>query len=226
MTSAATVSRRARERRQRERDIVEATRALFDERGVQDAPVDDIARAVGLNKAIIYRHFSSKEELFILAVTHYLDDLAARLDEVDASLEPVARLRALSEQFTAFCLEYPAFIDCALSLMRRSAEDLRETVSDSIWLTVGRAMADCLRHSSRTLADGAQQGVFQVDDPDLMANRLYTQTLGTMHLALLGIGVKETDGRPDAFAIEPQEIRWGCIEATLAYATAPKAAGA
>ena len=40
---------------QRERDIVDATRALFDERGMQDAPVEEIARAVGINKALIYR---------------------------------------------------------------------------------------------------------------------------------------------------------------------------
>ena len=31
-------------RRRRERDIVDATRALFDERGMQDVPIEDIAR--------------------------------------------------------------------------------------------------------------------------------------------------------------------------------------
>ena len=48
-------------RRDRERDLVKATRALFDERGLQDAPVEEIARAVGINKALIYRLFASKE---------------------------------------------------------------------------------------------------------------------------------------------------------------------
>ncbi len=67
-------------RREREREIVAATRRLFDERGLQDAPIEDIARAVGINKALIYRHFSSKEELFVLTLTSYLTDLAERLD--------------------------------------------------------------------------------------------------------------------------------------------------
>ena len=58
--------------RRREQDIVDATRALFDERGMQEVPIDDIARAVGLSRALIYRHFSSKEELLILTVTRYL----------------------------------------------------------------------------------------------------------------------------------------------------------
>ena len=50
-------------RRERERDLVRATRALFDERGLQDAPIEEIARAVGIARGLIYRQFSSKEEL-------------------------------------------------------------------------------------------------------------------------------------------------------------------
>ena len=56
----------------RERELVAATRALFDERGMQDAPIEEIARAVGIARGLIYRHFSSKEELFVLTVTDYL----------------------------------------------------------------------------------------------------------------------------------------------------------
>src|SRR3989337_4225351 len=102
-------------RNQREGELVEATRALFDERGLQDAPMDEIARAVGINKALIYRVFSSKEELYVLTVTHYLDELR------EVALEPHQGLRDALDRFTRFCLRYPAFLDCALSLMRRPA---------------------------------------------------------------------------------------------------------
>ena len=57
------------------RELVTATRALFDERGAQDAPVEEIARAVGIQRGLIYRHFSSKEELYVLTVTDYLAEL-------------------------------------------------------------------------------------------------------------------------------------------------------
>src|SRR5436309_6034112 len=117
--AAAKGATRATARRAREREIVEATRALFDERGVQDAPMEEIARAVGINKALIYRHFASQEELFVLTVTHYLAELDARFNEVEESLEPLAQLREVSDRYVSFCLEYPAFLDCALSLMRR-----------------------------------------------------------------------------------------------------------
>ena len=58
----------ATRRRRREAEIIAATRRLFDERGVRDAQIEDIARAVGINRAIIYRHFTGKEELFSLTL--------------------------------------------------------------------------------------------------------------------------------------------------------------
>jgi AcrR family transcriptional regulator len=205
-------------RRTRERDIVLAAKALFDERGMQDASIDDIARAVGLNKAIIYRHFASKEELFVVTVTLYLADLASRLRGVDASGAPVARLRDGWERYADFCLEYPAFLDCALSLMRRPADELRERVSDGVWLQLGQGMAACLGPLTEILEAGAAAGDFTLDDAQFAANRLYAQTLGTMHLARIGVGVREEAGgaigRP--FAIDPQAVRDACVRDVLA----------
>lgn len=226
MASAPThipkASRRATLRRERERDIVAATRLLFDERGLQDAPIEDIARAVGINKALIYRHFSSKEELYVLALTSYLSELAERLQELPEG-DAVERLEQGWRRYTDFCLEYPAFLDCGLSLMRRPAGELHETVSDSIWIRLGQSMAACLDKLSRILALGAQQGVFKVKDPDFTANHLYTQTLGTMHLARIGVGVRTgLGGVPEPFAIEPRQVQEACIADVLACVGAPR----
>src|SRR3954471_2939999 len=104
------VTRRAARgrRRARERTVVEVTRRLFDERGMQVAPIDEIARAAGINRALIYRSFASKEELFILTVTHYLDELTAGAASGVAQGDPVARLRGALDYYTTFCLHYPA----------------------------------------------------------------------------------------------------------------------
>ena len=53
-----------------------ATRRLFDDNGVREAHIDDIARAVGVNRAIVYRHFTGKEDLFALTMVSYLVELA------------------------------------------------------------------------------------------------------------------------------------------------------
>jgi AcrR family transcriptional regulator len=220
-TRAARPSR-ASARREREREIVEATRALFDERGVQDAPMEEIARAVGINKALIYRHFASKEELYVLTVTHYLTELNERFLEVDESLDPRDQLREVSERFVSFCREYPAFLDCSLSLMRRPFSELAESVSESVLIRLGQGMSACLSRLSRILALGAEKGVFEVGDPDYVANHLYAQSLGAMHLARVGAGVRDlAPGVPQMIAIDPDHVSRVAIDAAFAYVLAP-----
>jgi AcrR family transcriptional regulator len=210
-------SRRAQVRREREREILAATRVLFDERGMQDAPIEDIARAVGINKALIYRHFSSKEELFVLTLSSYLSDLAGQLDGVPSTLDPVGQLEDGWRRYTDFCLDHPAFLDCGLSLMRQPAVALQETISDAVWIRLGQSMAACLSRLARILALGAAEGLFTVDDPDFTANHLYTQTLGTMHLARIGVGVRMgSSGVPEPFPIDPRRVQEACIADVLA----------
>jgi AcrR family transcriptional regulator len=214
---------RATARREREREIVDATRALFDERGVQDAPIEDIARAVGINKALIYRHFASKEELFVLTVTRYLSELSERFAEVDESLDPQTQLREVSQRYVSFCLEYPAFLDCSLSLMRRPFGELAERVSESVLLRLGQTMSACISRLSRILAEGAEQGVFEVGDPDYVANHLYAQGLGAMHLARVGVGVRElAPGVPQMFTLEDEDIAGTAVETAFAYVLSPE----
>jgi AcrR family transcriptional regulator len=234
-SSATPSSRRhAREtpssrRHAREQDIVSATRALFDERGMQDAPIEEIARAVGINRALIYRHFSSKEELFVLTVTRYLREVHELLADLDPDPDPVAALREASERFTGYCLKYPAFLDCALSLMRRPARDLRHSVSGAVWFRLGQDMGACLGAMAAILARGMQTGDFpRVKDPDFTANQLYTQALGAMHLARIGVGVRlAAPGVPVGFEISPERVRQACLEDAIALVgAAPGAAQA
>src|SRR3954470_5553250 len=96
VTTSETDGRRtaaAARRRTREKEIIAATRALFDERGVRDAQIEDIARAVGINRAIVYRHFTGKEELFALPLVGYLDELRVALAAAAAAGgDPAERL--------------------------------------------------------------------------------------------------------------------------------------
>jgi AcrR family transcriptional regulator len=212
-------------RRERERDLVRATRALFDERGMQDAPIEEIARAVGIARGLIYRHFSSKEELYVLTVTDYLGELEGVLAEVSsAELGPVAQLEAWARAYADFCLRYPAFLDCALSLMHRPARELREALSDSVWLRLGQSIASCVVHVSEILREGARDGTFAVEDPDYMANVLWTQILGATHLARIRVGVRQAaPGIPELFGVEPDQVVRTCVESALATVRAQPA---
>jgi AcrR family transcriptional regulator len=211
-------SRPTQARRDRERELVLATRRLFDERGVQDAPIEEIARAVGIARGLIYRHFSSKEELFVLTVTEYNEELCALLATAVASAtHPADRLERCTEAFAGFCQRYPAFLDCSLSLMRGPARELRETVSESVWLRLGQSMARCLDQLADVLRAGDEAGIFTVEDPDYMANVLWTQSLGAMHLARIQVGVREAaPGIPALFPLAPEQVVRSCVDSALA----------
>jgi AcrR family transcriptional regulator len=205
------------QRRQRERDIVDATRTLFDERGLQDAPIEEIARLAGINKALIYRHFASKEELFVLTVTRYLGELTASLGEVDADAEPRDRLIACAERFVDYCLAHPAFPDCCISLMRRPSSELVEIVSEGVLLRLGLAMAACMDPLAEVLRDGVARGKFVVEDPELTANLMWARALGSLHLARLGVGVARGEGGlPRFFGVAGDQVRAACVADALA----------
>jgi AcrR family transcriptional regulator len=205
-------------RQLRERDLVAATRALFDEKGVQDAPIEEIAKAVGIARGLIYRQFSSKDELFVLTVTDYLDELEGVLAAAVASdADPVQQLEHWAEAYARFCQRYPAFLDCALSLMRGPAQELHDSVSESVWFRLGQGIARCVGHIAGLLRDGAGAGAFEVEDPDYLANVLWTQTLGVMHLARIRVGVRQlAPGIPELFTIEAEQVVETCVRSALA----------
>ena len=207
-------------RRAREREILDATRALFDARGVRDAQIEDVARAVGVNRAIIYRHFSGKEELFALTLVGYLDDLEARLGAVSTRLGPRKRVKALTEAFVDFGLEHPAFVDCAQTIMRRTGPDLLDEMSESALFRLGRGISNCLAVLTQVLEHGVETGAFRVEDPVLLANTLYASGLGALQLARVGILVKEAaPGIPTVGTISPEQVRDYLVASALALAT-------
>jgi AcrR family transcriptional regulator len=215
---AALVRRRARER-----EILDATRALFDARGVREAQIEDVARAVGVNRAIIYRHFSGKEELFALTLVGYLDDLEAQLGAVSTRIVPRKRVKALTEAFVDFGLEHPAFVDCAQTLMRRPGPELLEEISESALFRLGRGIASCLRHVTAALEAGVASGDFEIADVHLLANTLYASGLGALQLARVGMLVKEAaPGIPVVAPVSPGQVKDYLVANALALTTADR----
>src|SRR3954453_6683721 len=211
----------AARRRRREKEILDATRALFDARGVRDAQIEDIARAVGINRAIVYRHFTGKEELFALTLVGYLDELRDALTAAaSAHDDPQDRLVAIVGAFVADGVAHPAFVDCAQTLMRRSGPELLDEMSESALFRLGRGISSCLATLSAALEDGVATGDFHVEDPTLLANTLYASGLGALQLARVGILVKEAaPGIPTVGEISAEQVKDYLVASALALAT-------
>lgn len=207
-------------RRARESAILAATRTLFDERGVAEAQIEDIARTVGINRAIVYRHFTGKEELFALALVGYLDELGAALVEAaESEQKPLDQLAAIVSAFVDYGVAHPAFVDCAHSLMRRTGIELFDEISEGAMLRLGRAIASCLTVLRRTLDAGVESGDFTVPDPPLLANTLYATGLGGLQLARVGLVIDETaPGVPHVGRIGTEQVKALLLTSALAMA--------
>src|SRR5262249_37361121 len=106
-------------------------------------------------------------------------------------------------------------------LMKRPTGELREIVSESVWLRLGQGILRGVEPLPSCLRAGAEDGTVAVDDPDYTANIIWTQVLGTMHLARMRVGIRQAaPGIPALFEVEPERVVETCVTAALAAAGA------
>lgn len=79
----------------REEAILQATCQLLGAKAFDAMTMDDVAQAVGIAKASLYKHFSSKEDLCCAAMVQVLGRVRAYLDTLDAAMAPIDKLRAM-----------------------------------------------------------------------------------------------------------------------------------
>lgn len=96
---AAAPRRRRLSADARKEQIVAAARRVFVRSGLAGARTKDIAAEAGINEALLYRHFSSKEELFEAAVGGPLEAAVAAV--IAFSGEPPPEFDATGEHMHA-----------------------------------------------------------------------------------------------------------------------------
>ncbi len=90
-------SRKVREFRRREQEILDTALKLFLETGEDSVTVEMIADAVGIGKGTIYKHFKSKVEIYLRLMIDYERDLNALMKSVDFERDKEALSRAYFE---------------------------------------------------------------------------------------------------------------------------------
>lgn len=86
---------RARMLREREDAIVLAVKQLLAEKGFEAMTLDEVAARVGIAKASLYKHFSSKEALAAAAMVRLMDRALDFVAEREALVPPPAPLEQL-----------------------------------------------------------------------------------------------------------------------------------
>jgi AcrR family transcriptional regulator len=122
-----TAERRQREKGQRRRQIVEAARALFRDRGYEGSTMPDIAAAAELATGTLYLYFPSKQALYAELLHEGYALLERRLrTAVSRVAAPRARAEALVDAFLAFAREHPDSFDILFFILREHGRGVSE----------------------------------------------------------------------------------------------------
>jgi TetR/AcrR family transcriptional regulator, repressor of fatR-cypB operon len=76
-----SISRKDREKMTREREILQAARAIFAEKGYHDTTLEEIAHKAEFAKGTIYNYFANKDELFYGIIDGVFDEVYALITE-------------------------------------------------------------------------------------------------------------------------------------------------
>lgn len=134
----------------REEAILASVNRLLAEKGFDVMTVEEVAADVGIAKASLYKHFTSKEELAAVAMVRVLDRALAQIEALQARADarPVDQLKAVAHWTMQVQLagEMPSLpaqnsVLRAALLANRAYLDRLMQVSDllGVWITAAQA---------------------------------------------------------------------------------------
>ena len=146
--------------------LVDVARQLFAKKGVDNTTMNDIAVASTKGRRTLYTYFKSKEEIYVAVVESELDKLAEALDKVVAeNIAPDVKILKLIE----------THLDAIKLIVRRNGS-LRASFFRDIW-QVERVRRNLNLHEialfKQVLTEGNDQGLFDVDNVDILADILH-----------------------------------------------------
>lgn len=153
--------------------ILEAAARIFSEKGYHATSMHDIAEAVNLQKASLYYHFSSKQEILVDILDHALDLINSKLEMVLAQpLSVDEKLRQAMISYFQTIAEHQNLSAVLLLELKSLDPDLkinqvaRKERFESMWKDL--------------IIEGKQQGIFYDVDPSLTGRAI----LGLMNWAI------------------------------------------
>jgi AcrR family transcriptional regulator len=164
--------------------VFAAAADAFSRRGFDGVVVDDIARAAGVNKAMIYYHFTDKLALYRDIVCEMLRDAGATVAAIaEQPLAPGEKIGAFIEAFVSLSRARPYFPPL---MLREIAEGAPHLDSGALTLMRGVFLA-----FGRILSEGHQRGEFRAVNPVLA----YMTVLGPLMLNAARERAGATPGR-------------------------------
>ena len=195
----STAERRAREKAQRRKEILNAARQEFFERGFHRPTVDDVAARAEVSKGTIYLHFESKEGILAHLLLEGLDLLVKEMEAVcipEPPPEADCTLQKLANAYLRFAQSNPSYFRLIMAFDRGRFE---ESISPGLYKKVMNRSLQGLDLLARTIERGKATGVFEVDDPWQAAGSVWAALNGV--LVLMGHPLRQQLLRSDLEAM-------------------------
>jgi AcrR family transcriptional regulator len=180
-TSPARKIRKAKGETRREehsaaRDkFLSASLDLFAERNFASVTIKDIAKALGVNTALIYYYFDSKTDLFQATIEYAVAGAFENVRTLaDRSAAPPSVLSAWLENHINKYAEIHRFVKIALDFRGAHEGD------PEIAKTIESFYEEERKMLSRIISEGIRQGIFKPVDPKRMAQFISTYLDGCM----------------------------------------------
>ncbi len=126
-TARKQVFRLSRERRVA--DIMAAARAVFREKGYEDAPLSDIAERANVVEGSIYRYFENKRDLLVKVIEDWYEAMLADYGQQLAGIRGTRnRLRFMIWRHLKTIHEEPALCDLMFQFLRNGQDYSHTTV--------------------------------------------------------------------------------------------------
>jgi TetR/AcrR family transcriptional regulator len=149
--------------------ILDAATSEFSREGLAGARTDTIARAAGVNKALLYYYFRDKESLYAAVLDRVFTGLAARIDEALARpLPPRERLLAYVAahfDYIAETPEYPRLVSREMMRARFGEKGVSGPAHRNVKRLVSTYFQPVFRRVSGLIREGIESGDFRLVDP-------------------------------------------------------------
>ncbi len=156
-----SIGRRARERAQRKRDILDCARGLFAERGFQGCTMEDICTRTEFAKPTLYKYFSSKEDLFYTVLMDGYGDL-------EAILRGSRKKARVTDQFRNVCVMFLIYFRKHLDFFqihRQVSDRLKREATVPMQKEAQEALGRIQEGMEDMFRDGLMLGEFRPMDP-------------------------------------------------------------
>ena len=138
--------------------ILKAAERIFAESGLAGARTDEIAKAAGVNKALLYYYFKSKDGLYQAVLERYLGEFRSRAFEVFSSHQAVsARILQYIDLHFEFIVARPYYPSLIQRLMTARSDPCRKLMDENRSLLYRKLTA--------LIQEGVENGELRPVDP-------------------------------------------------------------